>query len=73
MAGMAIAILGVLNISETGDIMNGQNPVTQEQKTGENGQKTYQIGKKTGVSILAIPVKEVQCRPCFEQCSVWER
>ena len=46
MAGMAIAIPGVLNISETGDIMNGQNPVTLEQKTGENGQKTYQIGKK---------------------------
>ena len=60
MAGMAIAIPGVLNISETGDTMG-----KIRQKIVENGQKTITNGQKTGVSTFAIPVKVGQCRPWY--------
>ena len=42
---------------------NWQNPVTKGQKTGENGKKTDQMGRKKGISTLAIPAKVGQCRP----------
>ena len=68
MAGMAIAIPGVLHISKTGDTM-GKIRLHLGKKQEKLAKKLMKWAKKTGVSILAIPAKVGQCRPCFFQHS----
>ena len=62
MAGMAIAIPGVLNISKTGDTM-GKIRLHSGKKQEKIAKKLIKWAKETGVSTLAIPAKVGQCRP----------
>ena len=63
MAGMAIAIPGVLNSSKTGDTM-GKIRWHRGKKQEKMDKKLIKWAKETGVSTLAIPAKVGQCRPC---------
>ena len=62
MAGMAIAIPGVSNISKTGDTM-GKIRLHRGKKREKMDKKLIKWVKRTGVSTLAIPAKVGQCRP----------
>ena len=62
MAGMAIAIPGVLNISKTGDTM-GKIRWHRGKKQEKMAKKLIKWAKETGVSTLAIPAKVGQCCP----------
>ena len=59
---MAIAIPGVLDILKTGDTM-GKIRLHLGKKQEKMAKKLMKWAKKTGVSILAIPVNVGQCRP----------
>ena len=64
MAGMAVAIPGVLNVSKTGDTM-GKIRWHRGKKQEKMAKKLIKWAKETGVSTLAIPAKVGQCRPCL--------
>ena len=66
MAGMAIAIPGVLNISKTGDTM-GKIRWHRGKKQEKMAKKLIKWAKETGVSTLAIPAKVGQCRPWWSE------
>ena len=63
MAGMAIAIPGVLHILKTGDKI-GKIRLHRGKKREKMAKKPNKWAEKTGVCILAIPAKVGQCRPC---------